>query len=243
VFQGRYKSIPVNGEQASDPLQFRVVADYIHLNPARAGLAGGVQGKLTEYEWSSLPAYRRGKGPTWLVCERVLGAFELAQSGRGRRAYVEYLEKRAANDGGNLSEAAMAALRRGWYLGDDTFRDRLLDLVKKGSKILMKKGSHAAAPIKRHGELEAEKIVVKGLKQFGLVDEAGCLSPGRKGDPRKVALASVVKAHTSVGNEWLAVRLEMGHNRSVSRLIRQGSDDAKIKKLCAKLTKLLPCED
>jgi len=52
-----------------------VVADYIPINPARAGLAGGVQGKLTEYEWSSLPAYRRGKGPTWLVCERVLGAF------------------------------------------------------------------------------------------------------------------------------------------------------------------------
>jgi len=102
-------------------------------------LAGGVQGKLTEYEWSSLPAYRRGKGPTWLVCERVLGAFELAQNGRGRRAYVKYLEKRAANDGGNLSKAAMTALRRGWYLGDEAFRDRLLDLVKKGSKILVKR--------------------------------------------------------------------------------------------------------
>ena len=34
VFQGRYKSIPVTGERASDPFQFRVVADYIHLNPA-----------------------------------------------------------------------------------------------------------------------------------------------------------------------------------------------------------------
>ena len=113
-----------------------------------------------------------------------------------------------------------------------------LDLVKKGSKILVKKGSHAAAPIRRHGEFEAEKIVVKGLKQLGLVDEAGCLSPSRKGDPRKVALASVVKSHTSVGNEWLAVRLEMGHNRSVSRLIRQGNNDDKIKKLYAKLTKL-----
>jgi hypothetical protein len=200
-------------------------------------------GKLTEYEWSSLSAYRRGKGPTWLVCERVLGAFELVQNGRGRRAYVEYLEKRAANDGGNISEASMAALRRGWYLGAEAFRDRLLDLVKKGSKILVKKGSHAAAPIRRHGELEAEKIVVKGLKQFGLLDEAGCISPSRKGDPLKVALASVVKAHTSVGNEWLAIRLAMGHNRSVSRLIRQGNNDDKIKKLCAKLTKLLPCED
>jgi len=39
----------------------------------------------------------------------------------------------------------------------------------------------------------------------------------------------MVKAHTSFGNEWLAVRLEMGHNRAVSRLIRQGSDADKIK--------------
>ncbi len=31
VFQGRYKSIPVSGERASDPYHFGIVADYIHL--------------------------------------------------------------------------------------------------------------------------------------------------------------------------------------------------------------------
>ena len=40
VFQGRYKSIPVNASD-SDPYYLKIVADYIHLNPARAGLAGG----------------------------------------------------------------------------------------------------------------------------------------------------------------------------------------------------------
>jgi len=83
---------------------------------------------------------------------------------------------------------------------------------------------------------------VIGLKQLGLVDEAGCFSPSRKRDPRKVALASVVKARTSVCNEWLAIRLEMGHNRSVSRLVRQGNNDDKIKKPCVKFTKLLLCK-
>jgi len=86
-------------------------------------------------------------------------------------------------------------------------------------------------------------MVLRGLKQLGLVDEAGCLSPSRKGDPRKVALSSMVKADTSFGNEWLAVRLGMGHNSSVSSPIRQGSDADKIKKLCAKLVEMLPCED
>jgi hypothetical protein len=49
--------------------------------------------------------------------------------------------------------------------------------MRKRSKILVKKGNHASAPIRRHGdqasrrhgELEAEKIVVKGLKKLGLV--------------------------------------------------------------------------
>ena len=41
VFQGRYKAVPVAGERAADAHYFKTVADYIHLNPARAGLAGG----------------------------------------------------------------------------------------------------------------------------------------------------------------------------------------------------------
>ena len=160
---------------------------------------------------------------------------------------MDHLEKWAATDGGNLSEASTnASLTAGVVFGRLAVSRSfvgLLDPVKKGSKILVKQGCHAVAPIRRHGEHEAEKFVLRGLKQLGLVDEAGCLSPSRKEDPRKVALSSMVKAHTSFGNELLAVRLEMGHNRSVSSLIRQGSDADKIKKLCAKLVAMLPCED
>jgi hypothetical protein len=57
--------VPVNDSDAG-PCYFRIVADYIHLNPARAGLAGGRQGPLVAYRWSSLPAYARGKGPEWI---------------------------------------------------------------------------------------------------------------------------------------------------------------------------------
>jgi len=241
VFQGRYKSVPVAGEQASDASQFRVVADYIHLNPARAGLVGDGHGRLSAYEWSSLPAYRRGKGPEWLVFGRVLEAFELSEDHRGRRAYVDYLEQRAAQDGGNLEDEAMAALRRGWYLGDESFRNRLLSLVKEGAGKLRKKGSHAPAPVKAHSEAEAERMVAAGLKTLDL--SGGRLASARKGDPRKVALATVVKAHTCVGNEWLARRLEMGHNRSLSRLIRQGRDTPQVRKACGILRQMLPCED
>ena len=52
VFQGRYQAIPVEAHRD----YLFPLADYIHLNPARAGLtaAGKV---LLRYRWSSLPAY------------------------------------------------------------------------------------------------------------------------------------------------------------------------------------------
>jgi len=65
----------------------------------------------------------------------------------------------------------------------------------------------------------------------------------RKGDPRKVAIAIIIKRHTSVSNLWMAERLGMGHDRSVSRLIKHGKSDETIQKLCQKLRKMLPCED
>ena len=86
-------------------------------------------------------------------------------------------------------------------------------------------------------------MVVRGLEELGLANDAGDLIQAREGDPSKVALATVVKVHTYVSNEWLAQRLEMGRNRTVSRLIRQGNDDPEVMKLCSKLKRMLPCED
>lgn len=118
----------VNGSDA-DGYYFRIVTDYIHLNPAHAGLAGGGSGKLADYRWSCLSCYAKGKAPPWLEEERVLKSFELAESGRGRRAYVDWLEARAANNGGKIDQAAQDALLRGWYLGEETFRDLFLRLL------------------------------------------------------------------------------------------------------------------
>ena len=54
VFQGRYKAVVVNGEDSGE--YFRIVADYIHLNPVRSGWVGGETGKkLREWKWSSFP--------------------------------------------------------------------------------------------------------------------------------------------------------------------------------------------
>jgi hypothetical protein len=65
----------------------------------------------------------------------------------------------------------------------------------------------------------------------------------RKRDPRKVAMAILIKHHTSVSHIWIAERLGMGHIRSVSRLIKQGKDNETIWQRRKELEKMLKCED
>jgi hypothetical protein len=218
VFQGRYKSVPVTGTDA-DAYYFRIVADYIHLNPARAGLAGGRGGALTGYKWSSLPSYIKGNRPDWLVLERVLRSFELAQDGRGRRAYVAWLEARANNAGGKIDEEAMAAIRRGWYLGKETFKDRLLKLLEKTGQATGSTRNRTGEALREHGEAEAERIVRRAVKILSLPATMDAMAKLPKSDQRKVTVAALLRERTSVGNTWIATRLAMGHSGSVSRMI------------------------
>jgi REP element-mobilizing transposase RayT len=234
VFQGRYKSVPVSAAMGS-PYYFRIAADYIHLNPARAGLAGGKRGKLVSYKWSSLPCYLTGKGPEWLVLDRVLGAFELAKDGRGRRAYVAWLEARA-EAGGVVDDLAMKELRRGWYLGEPTFADKLHALVE-GKPERKTEGRDRTA--KGHDESDAEDLASRALGGLGMPLETAALAELRKGDPRKVLVAVLVRKNTSVSNRWLGDRLAMGHTAGVSRLLGEFRKEKESLKMLAEMEKML----
>jgi putative transposase len=223
VFQGRYKSVPVSGVE-SDAWYFRIVADYIHLNPARAGLAGGNRGPLAGYRWSSLDTYARGKPPSWMAHERVLRAFELARDGRGRRAYVAWLEARA-NEGGKITSAATKALKQGWYLGPESFRDRLLGLLDSAKRIRAK-GSKAGEPLREHGTGEAERLLALVLPALGLPWKLEELAALKKADPRKAAASILLRRRTTVSNGWIAERLAMGHASTLSRLAREEASHA-----------------
>ena len=236
VFQGRYKSIPVNATD-SDPYYFRIAADYIHLNPARAGLVGGKKGRLFDYVWSSLPSHASGKGPEWLETGRLLRAFELAGDGRGRRAYVAWLEARAANDKGKIDGEAMKALRRGWYLGEAGFGDRLLAMFVKPPAKSKRPGGIA----KSHGEAQAELLALDALAALGMPGDTKSLTKIRKGQPGKILVAALLRERTSVGNSWIAQRLAMGHHGSVSRLVVACGRNMRQTKALAKLKKMLKC--
>ncbi len=116
----------------------------------------------------------------------------------------------------------MQAIRRGWYLGKDSFKDRLLKLVEKSVATAPSGRSRSGGEIRDHGEKEGTRIVKAGLKILGLPAGKTALSALPKSDERKVALACLLRETTSVSNQWIAARLFMGHPGSVSRMISSG---------------------
>lgn len=238
VFQGRYRAVPVNGSDA-DAHYFKALADYIHLNPARAGIAGGGHGPLVSYLWSSLPSHQKGNGPDWLVSGRILRAFNLAADGRGRRAYVAWLEARAANDGGMIDEEASQAIRRGWYLGKETFKDKLLRMLERAPSQRAGSTRRAEGANRDRSEKEASRILREGIRHLGLPMSLPGLSALSKSDDRKAHLAILLRNHTAVSNEWIAAKLAMGHPGSVSRVVSAGRADKSMTSKLAELESML----
>lgn len=243
VFQGRYKSVPVAGESASDAHYFKSVADYIHLNPARAGLAGGNQGKLADYPWSSLRHFAKGRSPTWQPTTRVLKAFNLSANRRGRAAYLEWLEARAAQHGGAINEKSMDALRRGWYLGEEGFKEKLLGMLGRSTAKPRRKDSHAGEAIRAHHEGEAERIISIISKELGLPTHPEELARLRKGDVKKVVCAALVKRRTFVSNQWIADRLAMGHPASMSQHVNRMIKDPRAERKLKRYDRILKSKD
>ena len=59
---------------------------------------------------------------------RVLGELGLKDRPGDRRLFCERLEERAKE---GSSQEELAQLRRGWLLGSETFRDRILEWIEK----------------------------------------------------------------------------------------------------------------
>ena len=216
LFQGRYKAVLVDPEAEG---YFATLADYIHLNPARAGLIGK-KGALLDYPWSSLPCYvGSGRGrPGWLEVERVLGTLGWRDAAQDRRAYGQRMEERARE---GLGEDLLREMRRGWIVGGDAFRDQVLDWMES-------KGAKRGRKVRReevdrdHGERQAERIIKEMREALGL-DELELLAK-RKSDWRKRLIGQRVRQETSVCLRWLGARLRMGSEGHLSRITNNLGD-------------------
>ena len=181
LFQGRYKALPVDqGEY------FRTVADYIHLNPARAHAFDLENGALIDFKWSSYCGLMRpAKRPGFLTAKRVLASHGWADDASGRSRYRNELKRRIldilhSNDP-MQADAQWQKIRRGWAYGTDEFRLRVqgvIDSAVSGKR----RNSFMGEEIRMHDEQEAEKLIQQGLSLFGITEED--LLTLKKGDDR-----------------------------------------------------------
>ena len=198
LFGGRYKSLIVDG---SGNGYLKTVCDYVHLNPARAGLIGPSQ-PLVSFPWSSYVFYlrRSSQRPGWLAVERLLGEWRIPKdSPAGRERFAAAMEERRAQDNGK----EFKKVERGWYLGGEEFRRELLEQVRE-----MPGASHFGEIVQEAEQARAGRLMAAGLKRLGWKESD--LGLVRKGDARKVMLAQELRAQTTMPLSWIAKRLSMG---------------------------------
>lgn len=53
----------------------------------------------------------------------------------------------------------MDAIRGGWCLGQESFKDKLFELIDKAEAKIRKRGSVVGAAMRAHGESEGERII------------------------------------------------------------------------------------
>ena len=215
LFGGRYKAQLVDEREAG---YLRTACDYVHLNPARAGLVAPAD-PLESYPWSSYPLYLRpARRPGWLRVDRLLGE-QGAAPAAGARTPLRQLARRTEKlrSGAQApDEQTLAELRRGWRVGAEDFLERL-------STRLGRRGRPAEAASQRRetDERLAERLIRARLAATGWSEAR--LQSSTKGDPWKVSLAAELRRQTPLTRAWIARRLQMGSASYLSALLTVNS--------------------
>lgn len=210
LFSGRYKSLLVDGTNAS---YLRTVCDYVHLNPARAGLINKGMG-LDSYFWSSYGEYLKPPRTrkAWVRVDRLLGELGWLDNARGRREFSLYMEGRMLKgDDGENDEAKR--IRRGWRLGAEDFLERL----QKTVEISARRGIHHAEEVNTTMEVKAEQIITEELKRRKL--KRPQLAKMKKMHETKAQIGERLRKETTMTLAWIAERLHAGRPGTLANAI------------------------
>ena len=157
LFQGRFKSFLIQ-----DEIYFAAMCLYIHGNPLRAGVVE----KLSDYPWSSYPAYCGKESPNgWLEMESVLALY-----GGNRRRFARE-QKIALEKNGEL----LQDLHYGLYLGTPDFAE---ECIKKANKEKHREKPQFRALL---SERDIKQMAIKILERIGDKDPISTLSIRRRG--------------------------------------------------------------
>ena len=187
----------------------RTAADYVHLNPVRAGLLQPEQ-KHKEFGWSSIGEYlREPKARSkWPRVDRVLGECGIPKdSPAGRREFERRTEARRAANAEEFEQ-----FKGGWSVGDDEFREEPLAQMdqKRGAE-------HFGNEVREREEVKAGRLVKQELRKLSWPEKE--LTVRRKGDPEKLRLAQLLRRNTTMTVSWIAKRLHMGVPSHLTHLL------------------------
>ena len=131
-------------------------------------------------------------------------------SAAGRRQFEQAMELRRQLDEPDL----LKTVRRGWCLGDKTFRKELLEQMNG------KMGRHHGGDERQESaEAHATRIIAEELRRRKW--EHWELKQRRKGDSEKVKIALRLRKETTMTLNWIAHHLHMGTNGSLANSLRR----------------------
>lgn len=213
LFQGRYKSLIVDPDGGLGPL-----CHYIHLNPVRAHLCK--IGELPANPWTSLRWLLNQKSrPKWYEPAPALEhAGSLADTAAGRRKYLQYLEWLAEDEPARKSQG-FDSMSKGWVIGTKAFTKEMI----RENRELSGHGRRFARELRESRESLWEEELAELLRK--LDRKPSELRVSGKSQDWKLALASELKARTTVTNRWLAMTLHMGNLFEVSRKVAAWTRD------------------
>ena len=244
LFGDRYKSILIEDNRCGGGSSYlTTLMDYVHLNPARAGLIAPEKDKadsLLDYPWSSVArgyALSPKKRPEWLAVDAGLDLFGWKDTAKNRRSFVDRLDDRMIAEAAESCGLAQiegqtlnSSLRRGWYWGSEEFKDamlRKLDEIsnarhKAGESLPSSRDYSAGQQAKDHHLHQAESIITHAVEYFGVsVDAKGNFPKMPRGDLGAVATAWALCRYTTVPQRWIAERLTLGSKGNVSERVRR----------------------
>jgi len=244
LFGDRYRAIPVEHDTSGDGRwsddYLASLIDYIHLNPARAGIVNGKKRSVRDYPWSSLasdyvapPSKRR----PWMAVAEGLDLLGYRDDARGRRRHVSRLDEMAASKDRKRAglvekdgQGLRSTLRKGWYWGSPEFREDLLDRFADRLASYRTRQVQSSPMAKDQAVREAERIVAEACAHYGVDEEE--LRRTRRGSQVKPSVAWRIWRETTVSQGWLAERLHLKTSANVSQQIRRfdGMDEKTLPK-------------
>jgi ribosomal protein S7 len=159
---------------------------------------------------------------------------------------VEHLDARASSEEKkhcgvpelpSERDRRLSELRRGWYWGSQAFCERMLAIVGKGIRKTAARAYKSSPEVKEHGERAAEQLLQQALSNMKTEEKSIKHRP--RGDTRKLALAVILRKRTTVANQWIATRLNMGSAANVSERVRTADLARLSKTLSPSLRKML----